>query len=280
MSLDKLADAGANLINAAAGNTEVIKSVYDDAVKPVAQEAGKAVLEPVKGATRIGRVINALFSEIDIWVLNREYSLNKTRILLEKKLENISEDKITTPPHYVLVPALQAISISMDSDELRNMYANLLARSMCSDTTDKAHPSYVEIIRQLSPLDCCVIEYIFKNDLTLAVSIVRIKNQKIGMLTEYSEVITEIDFADVKTISASLDNLKRLGLIQEGKELFDRALYERIHENIQVKEFCKRIELYDITNPEEEKFEYEHKRVNVTDFGELFYDVCCKDMDE
>lgn len=279
MGLEKLADAGANLINAAADNAEVVKSVYDDAVKPVAQEAGKAVLEPVKGVTRIGRVINALFSKVDAWVLNREYSLNETRILLEKKLENISEDKITTPPYYVLVPALQAISVSMDSSELRNMYANLLARSMCSDTTDKAHPSYVEIIRQLSPLDCRIFKHIASTTGCLPIFKLHIENISRGSVIELIPVISEIDIESVETVLVALNNLTRLGLLAEGRAVYDNSRYERIKENPNVKEFCTRIESK-IKNPTTEKLQYRKVSLNVTGFGDNFYDICVKDLDE
>lgn len=53
-----------------------------------------------------------------------------------------------TPEAYVAVPALQAISYSMNSEELRNMYANLLAKAIDIDEKDKVHPAFVELIKQ------------------------------------------------------------------------------------------------------------------------------------
>ena len=49
-------------------------------------------------------------------------------------------EKIVEPEPYVAVPAIQAISYAMNSDELRNLYANLLAKSMIKDTKDTVHP--------------------------------------------------------------------------------------------------------------------------------------------
>ena len=102
---------------------------------------------------RIPRAINAALSPLRQWIAQREYNVAETEKLLAKKLENIEPEKIVSPEPYVAVPALQAISYSMNSDELRELYANLLAKSMCIDTKNSVHPSFVEIIRQMSPLD-------------------------------------------------------------------------------------------------------------------------------
>lgn len=52
---------------------------------------------------------------------------------------------------YVAIPAIQQISYSYDSDELRDMYANLLANFMDKERSDLVHPSFVEVIKQLNP---------------------------------------------------------------------------------------------------------------------------------
>ena len=64
------------------------------------------------------------------------------------------------------MPALQAISYSMDSEELRNMYANLLAKAMNVDEKDKVHPAFVELIKQMAPREALILDGIFKSPLT------------------------------------------------------------------------------------------------------------------
>ena len=63
----------------------------------------------------------------------------------------MNTDSIVSPEAYIAVPALQAISYCKNSEELRNMYANLLATSMLNDKKEDVHPSFGEIIKQLSP---------------------------------------------------------------------------------------------------------------------------------
>lgn len=40
---------------------------------------------------------------------------------------------------------------TIDAEELRDMFANLLARSMDTATAGNVHPSFVEVIKQLTP---------------------------------------------------------------------------------------------------------------------------------
>lgn len=167
--MDNLKEAGANLLNVIADNAEIVKDAYTNGLEPSVIETGKALSEPIKGITRVGRLINAMFSSIDCWILEREYAIKKTQKLLEKKLENISDEDIEPPKNYIAIPALQALSYSIDSEELRNMYANLLAKSMCNKTADKVHPAYVEIIKQLSPMGVRVFEYIASDQYTIAI---------------------------------------------------------------------------------------------------------------
>ena len=106
---------------------QTVPELYQDAFQPTVQETGKLV-------SRIPRAINAAFSGLDKWILNREYSIDETKKLLAQKLENVEPEKIVEPEPYVAIPAIQAISYSMNSEELRDLYANLLAKAMNTDT--------------------------------------------------------------------------------------------------------------------------------------------------
>ena len=147
---------GLNKLAGAIGDTlKATPTIYKDALQPTVQEVGKF-------AARIPRAINAAFSGIDKWILNKEYAIDETKKLLAQKLENVEPEKIVTPEPYVAIPAIQSISYSMNSDELRNLYANLLAKAMNSDTKDLVHPSFVEIIKQMSPIDSLVFKTIME----------------------------------------------------------------------------------------------------------------------
>ena len=111
---------GLNTFLDAAGKTlKTAPKWYDDLVQPTAKQLGKTV-------ELIPRSINAALSPAWNWVIHSEYNMAETEKLLSEKLKNVDPNKIVQPEAYVAVPALQAISYSMNNDELRNLYANLL----------------------------------------------------------------------------------------------------------------------------------------------------------
>lgn len=203
--LDKLAGAIGDTLKTA-------PTLYEDALQPTVQEVGKFV-------ARIPRAINAAFSGLDKWILNKEYAIDETKKLLEKKLENVDPDKIVEPEAYVAVPAIQAISYSINSEELRNLYANLLAKAMNSDTKDLVHPYFVEIIKQMSPIDALVFKNItlphsfpvcncnLAQYAKLITSIINRTDGSMSIFTNYAK--TEFEH---EKLMLSLDNLIRLDM--------------------------------------------------------------------
>ena len=121
---------------------EIAKNVYNDAGKPVAKPTGELV-------GLIPRAIKAALSPLEKWILQREYNVAETKKLLEEKLQNTPPELIESPAPHIAVPAMQYISYCMDNEELREMYANLLANSMNKVVKDGVHPGFVEIIKQL-----------------------------------------------------------------------------------------------------------------------------------
>lgn len=85
---------------------------------------------------------------------------------------------IESPDPHIAVPALQYISYCMDNDELRDMYANLLANSMNKVVKNGVHPGFVEIIKQLSPDEARLLKQ-FKIETIVPTITVRLKMKKV-----------------------------------------------------------------------------------------------------
>lgn len=139
---------------------DIPEKIYDDGCKETVSETGKVL-------ALIPRTIHASLSKVEQWVLNREYSIKTTQRLLEYKLEHFNPEEIEELDPCVAVPAINALSYSASSEDLLDMYANLLATSMISDKKWLVHPSFVEIIKQLSPDEAKLLKAIAsscKND--------------------------------------------------------------------------------------------------------------------
>ena len=254
--LDKLAGAIGDTLKTA-------PTLYEDALQPTVQEVGKF-------AARIPRAINAAFSSLDKWILNKEYAIDETKKLLEKKLENVDPDKIVEPEAYVAVPAIQSISYSMNSKELRNLYANLLAKAMNSDTKNKVHPSFVEIIKQMSPIDALVLKIIMERDYNPLIDI--IKKNTTGEFMVIATNISDIFIAPIEVICLSINNFIRLGLISipEGNFYSDTTHYERILSSKYYLESEKEIS----SGSGNFKLSYKKHLILKTHLGLLFYKIC------
>lgn len=257
---DKLAGAIGDTLKTA-------PTIYEDALQPTVQEAGKIV-------ARIPRAINAAFSGLDKWILNKEYAIDETKKLLEQKLENVDPEKIVEPEAYVAVPAIQAISYSMNNEELRNLYANLLAKAMNSDTKEQVHPAYVNIISQMTPLDAKVLDIIantkdgdFPLIDILACNEIMFERPTINLFYNLSS----INISNAELLSLSFENLTRNNLIAfiekphlDGyNSIYNSQEYLRVIESLKTK-----------LSPEMPDLEINEKTGYLTQFGKTFCQIC------
>lgn len=247
---------------------QTVPQLYEDAVQPTVQETGKFV-------ARIPRAINAALSGLDKWILNKEYNIEETKKLLAEKLKNVEPEKIVEPEAYVAIPALQAISYSMNSEKLRNLYANLLAKSMNSDTKDFVHPAYVNIISQMTPLDAQVLQYLV-NEPEKDMPVIDLIAYRIISESKMSYIflqsnITALSFANIEAISISLENLSRNNLIFISETKYTDG-YNSIYESEHYKTYreAKRQGLTAMY-PQIETFE---KICTLSSLGKAFCDIC------
>lgn len=249
-------------------------TIYEDALQPTTQESGEIL-------ALVPRTIKAALLPLRQWIAEREYKLAETEKLLAKKLEHVSEDKIVTPEAYVAVPAIQAISYSMNSEELRNLYANLLAKAMNSDTKDLVHPSFVEIIKQMSPIDALVLNEIAhsKHFPLVNLSIKQYESLDLnpikkmqGAKNGYSYPnVTYISFASYESVLVSLDNLLRLKLTEERFSL-KKDTPQKIQNTTLYKNFKK--ELQSLMSGDNWEYEEQVHSFTLSFLGKNFCDIC------
>ena len=182
---------------------------------------------------------------------------------------NVSPDQIIDPPAYVVVPALQAMSYSMDSDELRSMYANLIAKSMIIDSKDLVHPGFVDDIKQMAPYDAVLLRLIASRPNN---PLVDVKFVTKGL--EFHPVKEKVMYFDNPLFDESrtpiaLDNLIRLGIVSIpfGDHYVDDAHYAPLVVN-----------KYGLPSKSDDKsaphIEFDKKIVKITNYGKLFCQIC------
>ena len=104
--------------------------------------------------------------------IGQDYLTDEFALDMAAKTANIPEESMILPPANIAIPAMEGLVVSLDLPDLKEMYLNLLATATDSRRDEEAHPSYAEIIKQLSPREAQILVEALKRD---AFAIVRLK---------------------------------------------------------------------------------------------------------
>lgn len=124
----------------------IIPKFLDSALTPVGKEVGE----------RLADIVSLVFTPVIKAKARRDNNLKLFLEDLDKKVNEIPEDKLQEPPLNIVGPALDDVAkFYYDEEYLRKLFANLIASSMNKDCY--VHPSFIKTIEQLSPDDAQII---------------------------------------------------------------------------------------------------------------------------
>lgn len=241
-----------------------IKEVYDDLAHPVLSTLGQALQGTVKLALS---PLTAM-----IWGYDKVSEYLNYAIPEYFARKKIDRNRINTPEPYIAVPTIIAISYCMDSSVLKNMYTKLLASSMVDDTRDDVHPSFVEIIKQMSPNDAKLLKILSDKGKTIPIIDVEYytgPRQYEVEVQKFTPLATAV-FNSLEGITACIDNLERMKIIDipDGLEESDHELY------IDCEKHPKIQNLLSAPLPEGCRREIRKRIICITAFGKRFIDIC------
>ncbi|MCQ2026827.1 DUF4393 domain-containing protein [Clostridium butyricum] len=247
---------------------EQADKIYTDGFKPATQEAGEAL-----------QTIVGLFNNVILYPLKKlnytfKYKYNQFEQDLVEKTKNIPKQNIIEPPLNVVGPTIEALKYTIDTEELREMYLNLLVSSINIDTVEYSHPGYVDIIKQMSSLDakifkiivdgfqipCSRVDFCFSNQMYTK-----------AMPKIFAPKLI-IENYDPFLISSSVENLCRLGLVTH----YDNGLLDYDYNKFKEHDFVKnRFELFKTLRGEMElEIKVTEEALRINDFGANFAKVC------
>ncbi|RYD19664.1 MAG: DUF4393 domain-containing protein [Verrucomicrobiaceae bacterium] len=192
--------------------TEVTKAVaveiYTDLAKPAAHEAGEAI------GTVIGLFNNVVLHPLKRANIHFKYKLEEFRNELNQKLEAVPLNQIRTPELVIAGPTIEALRYTIDAKDLREMYLNLLVTSMNAKTANEAHPSFVTIIKEMSPQDAVLFSTISNSrEQILTHCLHKLPNRHPETILNQPAFYVPTLEGDPFFNSKSLQNLERLGLL-------------------------------------------------------------------
>lgn len=246
---------------------DVLGKAYDDFAHPTAKSIGNTI-------SFLPRTIGIWLSKWEKWIINGEESIRLTAEAVREKAKEIPEDKLTEPEPYVAVPAIQQLSYCYNSEALRELYANLLVASMNSDTKYLVHPSFVDIIKQITPDEAKLLKVLPRD----AVAYQPLMDVQVSLGPEKGHVAILRNFSNIargvcecpEHINSYLENLDRLEIISilNNIHVTDDKSYDAIREDPHFKCYLSaQVEEGMTVNENRKSF-------HVTNFGLSFLNTC------
>lgn len=90
--------------------------------------------------------------------IKREHDLEQYRKQLDSSISGIPSDKFVEPSIQVTAQALDNSKYCISEKELREMFVSLISNSMNKDYLRDIHPSFSEMLKQMSTLDAKIIK--------------------------------------------------------------------------------------------------------------------------
>lgn len=204
--------------------TNLAEEVYNDGGKNFVKELGQA------GTTVIGFINNFFLAPLGIYNAWAKPRIEQVKTNIANRMQNIPSQNLITPPMNVLLSAIDGLKYNLDEDILKEKFENLIVNSCNSEYSDKIHPRFAEIIKQLSSIDAIFLKEL-SSDPTKGFPIANIitsTDSSFKVLFPncyYSNTLNDIE------LSSSIDNLITLGLIKVDYSNFiaNEKAYEKIY---------------------------------------------------
>lgn len=249
----------------AAADQGLLSQLYGDIAKPGVSQVGKA-LSTVFGFG------NTLLWPVQLLNERARISLEANLDRYREKVSQIPEEKIVAIPPEVGVPIAEKLSFVSDPD-LRELYTNLLAKASSSETQSQAHPSFVNVLNNLSPDEAQLVRQFMQQ----AGVIPFITAQFVNPQTNYWLQLVDIHFSilpDTKlafpeNLPAYVSNLEGLGLINVRRDIFVVPVEVYVPLESELEENFKTS-----PPPEYPLFRCQRGKIEVTRFGWLFIQAC------
>ena len=133
---------------------------------------------------------------------------------LESSINQIPSDKKVEPSIQTTAQALENSKYCIDQETLREMFVALISNSMNSDYQNNIHPSFAEILKQMSILDAKIIRlFKDKNVFPVCQYCLHFSDNALHNTPIPEHIFLDFPDADIMRCSQSLSSLLRLGLI-------------------------------------------------------------------
>jgi len=189
------------------------KELYVDLLRPAAKELGANLHTVARAITIAMTPLRGL-----IWGFERMHDWLEAALL--RRLAGSDPEQIQTPPPYLAGPILLQLPFCADQEQLREMYANLLASAMKKDVASAVHPAFVQVVQQLTPDEALILHAADKGSISftfyeLVTDYTKYKNDGGSISQQFREACEAAGTMNPTLSDTYLDNLLRLKVLSE-----------------------------------------------------------------
>ena len=126
--------------------------------KTLAQVTGEVLIPPAKETGKhLAALMELIFTPLQMAKIYHDAWLKDFEGRVFEKFKKIPEHRLQEPPLNIIGPALEASKYHLGEEELREMFANLVAHACDRNMMTDIHPSFVSILTQISPLEASIL---------------------------------------------------------------------------------------------------------------------------
>lgn len=266
-------------------STKLFLQLYTDIAQPSFKKVGLA----------LANAIDIIVTPLDIVHGKKNLYLANSLKKYQKKLENIDKKKIQTIEPEISIPILKKLSHTKNKT-LQDLYLELLYGASSIDSCHNIHPSYINVIENLSPDEVYILSLINELDEINSIqigykhlrdytqirldkelhSLISVRDKFAEMLGDSQDVrlLDKISQHKEYTKSVLLPrkfhfytiNLSRLGLI----DINDKGY----HDGIQAYEMISDVLMRFIEIPKNQIVQFHQRRIELTAYGKAFIEEC------
>jgi hypothetical protein len=265
-----MTDSTLPILREAAQVPGLLKDIYGDLAKPGVSQVGQA-LDTILG---LG---NTLLWPIQLLNEKAKIGLQRNLDKYRLQLKEIPADQIVAVRPEVGVPISEKLAYVTDH-ELSDLYINLLAKASTTHTAHFAHPSFVNIINNLSPDEAVLLKELRTTNNIPFITAQLVRKDPTGGWITLADILTGLERKTQITFQentvAYFSNFEGLGIIEIRRDIFivNPSLYEEL-ERI-YRPLCEA----NAFDREQHDLKFEQGKIEVTPSGRLFIDACLKKL--
>lgn len=255
------------------------KSIHEAILLPASEEIGRTLsdftviaISPVSLTTRYGAH----------WVRSIQKKIDKKFKEIPDEQKSFDNVNLETMTKYI-----EDMKFSLNSDEIREAFAELLVSSFDKRRTDSVHPAFSTILRDLTPLDAKNLFVIYEKYGKESFPIVDYKstapNGSFNIDKQNVFLENEAEF-DIDSQTLSIENLQRTNLLtidnrfKWGENTYDKFELTNyyLQRSIALELISEHNAGLDTIPPQDivNTLNIDKKIGELTTFGKLFCDVC------